>query len=95
MWHAFHGVQTDKGCSKSMSTMVAIVAREGKSNKQTLLRGHKIAFMVNVRYLGCVRLCILVFMQLQIRITMVAKGVCIVCQCCHYRIANKEMTDNN
>ena len=74
MWHAFHGVQTDKGCSKSMSTMIAIFAREEQSNKQSLLRGHRIAFKVSKRTIGCVRLCILVFMQLQIRITMVAKG---------------------
>ena len=57
-----------------MSRMVALAVREGQSIKQSLPRGHKIACKVSKRIIGCVRLCILVFMQLQIRITMVAKG---------------------
>ena len=61
-----------------MFRMVAIFATEEQSIKQLLLRVYKIAFMVSMRYIGCVMMCIIVFVRLQVRIKMVAKG----CQGC-------------
>ena len=53
--------------------MFTAVAWEGQSIKQSLLRGYKIAFMINMRYIRCVGMCIMVFFGQQAMITMVAK----------------------
>ena len=52
----------------------AVVAREGQSIKQLSLSGCKIAFMVNMRCKACVRMSIMFFVGLQVRLSIVAKG---------------------
>ena len=68
------GVQIGLGCSEIISGGFA-AAREGQSNKQSLLSGCKIAFMVNMRCKACVWMSIMFSEGLQVMLSMVAKGL--------------------
>ena len=68
-----YGVQRGLACSESISGGY-VVAKERQSIKQSLLRGCKIASMVNMRCKACVRMSIMFYVGLQVRLSMVAKG---------------------
>lgn len=70
-WHNLCGVQIGLARSEIISWGFVVAREQQQSIKQSLVRGCKIAFMVNMRSIGCVLMCIKVFVGLQVKITMV------------------------